>query len=158
VGRLERGWRWCRRNRLAACLLAVLAMMTTISILLALTAFEHAEEATKQRSTAERGQERAEEGEQKAKEQTTGAEKARKEAEKARKEAEKLRKEAEAAKRDAIARAREAGERARVVEFIAYASLLREAQGEIRRGRLAEAMQVLKLCEAKSRGWEHDYL
>src|SRR5262249_30077934 len=44
------------------------------------------------------------------------------------------------------------------VEFAAYASRLREAQGELERGRPMEAAAVLRQCDLKLCGWEHAYL
>ena len=42
--------------------------------------------------------------------------------------------------------------------FVAYAFRLREAQAEIQRGRLDKAEAVLRVCDPKLQGWEHDYL
>jgi WD40 repeat protein len=43
-------------------------------------------------------------------------------------------------------------------EFAAYSFRLFEAQVEIDFGRLAEAQEILRLCEPKFQGWEYDYL
>src|SRR5262245_31115510 len=76
VGRLERGWRWCRRNPAVAALLALVALSlvagTTVSILFAIRAEDKAQEATRKTREAEDARQaeakRAEE-ERKAKEQ-----------------------------------------------------------------------------------------
>src|SRR5262249_25515446 len=43
-------------------------------------------------------------------------------------------------------------------KFVAYAFRLREAQGEIERGRLGQARAVLETCDPKLCLWEHEYL
>jgi tRNA A-37 threonylcarbamoyl transferase component Bud32 len=67
VGRLERGWRWCKRNPAVASLLAtvllVLATGVTVSTLLALLADRRADEATEARARAEQEAEKAKQSE-----------------------------------------------------------------------------------------------
>jgi hypothetical protein len=66
-------------------------------------------------------------------------------------EAEKAQKRAEQG--EATARSEE--EKAK---FVAYAFRLREAQAEVKAGRLDQAQAVLRGCDPKLRRWEHDYL
>jgi WD40 repeat protein/serine/threonine protein kinase len=60
VGRLERGWRWCRRNRAVAALLTVIAVLlvsgTVISSLLALRAIANADRADKEAELAKKNE------------------------------------------------------------------------------------------------------
>jgi tRNA A-37 threonylcarbamoyl transferase component Bud32 len=67
VGRLERGWRWCRRNpALAGALAAVLLVFATgatVSTVLAILAGQRAEEATRARGEAQMEAQKAKDNE-----------------------------------------------------------------------------------------------
>jgi hypothetical protein len=141
VGWLERGWRWCRRNPTVAGLLGAVAALlvagTTISTLFALDAAEKEGIA----------KEKADEAEKNATLANDECTKAEGLAEERAKALEELTKE-KAKVQEGLAKA----------EFVVYAFRLREAQGEIERGRLDDAVRVLRLCDPKLRNWEHDYL
>jgi hypothetical protein len=155
VGRLERAWRWCRRNPVVAGLITLVALLlvagTTVSTFFAVDAADKAQVA---RKNAE-----ATDAERRKPEGLAGKEaRARATADAERQKAVNLAGErAEALKQVAKEKARVVEQLDRA-EFVAYAFRLREAQAELERGRLQEAQAVLRQCDPKLCRWEHDYL
>src|SRR5262249_8251120 len=161
VGWMERSVKWVRRNpRVAALLgLVVLALSGgTLGIYLKYC------DAQKQEALARTNEalatSRAEDLEKALAERNSALGSAQSEREKA----EKL------AQERAVALADVQKEKAKVqneknhaeeerdrAKFVAYAFRLREAQGEIERGRLGQARAVLETCDPKLCLWEHEY-
>jgi hypothetical protein len=148
VGRAERAWRWCRRNPSVAALLVLILFLlllgTSIGWVLALEARASERVAVDEKDRAEQEKRRADREAAEARNQKELADKARR-------QAELDQKRAEAGERGAWFEQQKA-------DTVAYAFRLRAAQAEIHRGQLVEAEQILRLCDPKRRGWEHDYL
>src|SRR5262249_37921399 len=66
--------------------------------------------------------------------------------------------EAEQARKRAEERERVARFEQQKLEFLAHGIRVREALDKVERGRLVDAQAVLRQCEPKLCGWEHDYV
>jgi WD40 repeat protein/serine/threonine protein kinase len=141
VGRLERGWRWCRRNPAVAASLAVVALalcggagVATWQAVEARAQAGRAEEALADRNTA-LGEARASAEEQKQARQ------------------------AEQQAREAAQRQEQlANQRLRKSEWLVYAAQIGLAQREWQDGNVGHARDLLDACQWNLRGWEHRYL
>ncbi len=121
VGRLERGWRWCRRNpAVASLLLVVLLLLTTGTTISMLFAFEATSEAGK----ATREQEKAVASASTALEKADEAKAARAAAEQSRDEAQRHLYRALLGEAEAVRGSRTAGYRDRIWKLLAQAALL----------------------------------
>ena len=121
VGRLERGWRWCRRNPAVASLLLVVLLLlatgTTISMLFAF-------EATSEAGKATREQEKAVASASTALEKADEAKAARAAAEQSRDEAQRHLYRRLLGEAEAVRGSRTAGYRDRIWKLLAQAALL----------------------------------
>jgi WD40 repeat protein len=133
VGRIERSWRWCRRNPSVATLtgLVVLTLLGGVgfSTYFAFESYSRAEEERKARDTAQQKERDARDAEKKA---ITNEDRARK------------------AQQDADTKA---GELARLV----YKHRIALAQREWENSNISLVEQLLAQCDPKMRGWEWDY-
>jgi WD40 repeat protein len=134
VGRIERAWRWCRRNPVVASLLAAvvltLVLGASVATVLAVVADREAEQARQQRDRADKEMVKAQNNADRADEATHKAL-----AEKTRAEAERDR-----------------------AEMSLYVNRITQAQAEFEHGNPAVALDHLERCQWNLRGWEHDYL
>jgi hypothetical protein len=155
VGRLERGWRWCRRNPVVAGLVAAVALalcggtgVATWQAVEARAQAGRAEEALGERDTALGEVRAALEQEKQAEEQAQGAAAQEK---KARQDEQKAREEAQTQER--LAR-----ERLLTSQWLAYAGQIALAQREWQDGNIDHARDLIDACQWNLRGWEHNYL
>ncbi len=141
VGRIERTWRWCRRNPAVAGLLATVALVLLLgaSVGTGLAGWALTEKARADSKTV---------AAQEAKLQ------AQKDAERATQAEQDTRK---AASRAETEKGLAVQERDRA-EMSVYVNCITLAQAEWEHGRAALAWQHLQACQQKLRGWEHDYL
>lgn len=134
VGRIERTWRWCRRNPAVASLLGVVAatliLGAAVSTVLAVYAWSQAEQAEREKLTAQ--------------DQKKKADDARADADGERKEAVKAR-----------ALAEEQRDRA---ELLVYAGNLGLAQSAWNENNAGLTLRYLEGCQPKLRGWEYWHL
>jgi serine/threonine protein kinase len=134
VGRLERGWRWCRRNPVVAGLVAAVALalcggagVATWQAVLARA------EARRADAQADLARKRTDEAEEALADRNTALAKAN------------------AAREEAQRQQRLAGQRL-------YASQIALAQREWQDGDVGHARDLLDACQWNLRGWEHRYL
>lgn len=141
VGPLERSWRWCKRNSALAVLmlLVMLSLLTGagVSTYFFFQAKEEARAQRTQRNIADRAAARS---------KAFAADNLRK-VESEKKARQELQRQIEE-KEKALNRA----------EFIAYASRVDAARQRARRGQLAEARDILRLCTGELSRWEHDFV
>jgi serine/threonine protein kinase len=148
VARLERGWRWCRRNPVVASLVAAVVVLllagTGISTYFAIQTARWAEEALAEKGRADvqaaNAQDKAEEARQRAEAEAQ-----------ARKQADWLRRQAETQKQ----LAEEQRQRA---EGLLYASQIALANRFLQEGNAGRAREVLAATSPVLRGWEYGYL
>jgi WD40 repeat protein len=169
VGRLDRAWRWCRRNPAVASLLVMVALLlatgTGISTVLAVRAGARAWEAAHSAEQAAHSaeQERLARGEADrlrgvAENVATREKNARQEADRLRKLAEEAKQQIEREKHRADDE-RSKADRARVhAEWLLYGSRLALAQREWQRNNVVHANQLLANTPEDFRGWEYRYL
>jgi WD40 repeat protein/serine/threonine protein kinase/tetratricopeptide (TPR) repeat protein len=148
VGRLEQGWRWCRRNPAVAALLALVATTLVVGATVAAwfgfwalgaarIAQKEKQDADTARALAETETKRADEAADTARqnEQRAVEQKQRVEIEKSEKE-------------------RQLGR----AEWLVYAGRLDKAQQEWREGKVGAALDLLHACRWDYRGWEYRHL
>ena len=151
VGRLERGWRWCRRNPAAAGLLASLLVGATVATFFGVQASRRADDATKARDdfrlkAADEARERR------------AAEEARGTAEREKGRADRK------ADDEKEARLHEAQEKERAqrqllrAEALLYGSHIELAMRSWDENQPRAALDALEACRPDFRGWEFDYL
>jgi WD40 repeat protein/serine/threonine protein kinase len=162
VSRLERTWRWCKRNPLVAALLTAVAASlifgTMTATTLAFVAYFHAEEADAQKQLADQHAEEARLNAITAQDQTRKAQTEKQNAETARLVAEKEKQEAENA-RLAARDAQHLAEKQRVrAEWLLYASKIGWARRELLAGNYFVARDVLDTSQPEFRDWEYRYL
>jgi WD40 repeat protein/serine/threonine protein kinase len=162
VGRLERTWRWCRRNPAVAGLIGAVAATLLVGIVvssaLAVFAFAKAELAENQRQAAEAAEKSAKDNEELA------LELAARNATLAQEKGALAEKESRLAASNARL-AQEKGELALLektqrlkAEWRLYLELIAHADKDLRDGDVGRAQQWLEDCPAEQRGWEHGYL
>jgi WD40 repeat protein/tRNA A-37 threonylcarbamoyl transferase component Bud32 len=169
VGRLERGWRWCRRNPAVAALLATVALTLLIgagvATVLAVLASQNAERADQEAASARLAQQqslrdaeeaqqaraRAEAAERAADREAAAARLAQQQADKDAAEARQARDRAEEAERKRKAQLETA-------QWLTYAGKISLAQQEWKHGGGAAAWHYLASSQVDLRGWEYDYL
>jgi WD40 repeat protein len=99
VGRIERGWRWCRRNPAVAGLLATVAatllLGAGVATTLAIVALHNARRADREAVSAREAQQQAEKDAEEARQARTAADNATRQAERSAQEATTKRREAE---------------------------------------------------------------
>ncbi len=141
VGRLEKTWKWCRRNAAVASLLATCAALlvsgTVVSTVLWWQAARSERDARQNAQTANEQKDRAEEQKKLAAAKQNEAETQRDEAERQK------------------AFAQQQLERA---EWLSYANQIKLAQMEWNYGDPTIARKALDSCRMSFRGWEHDFL
>jgi hypothetical protein len=141
LGRLARGWRWCKRNPVVAGLMAAVAVTlvlgTRVASWLAIRAEANAQQAGKQEALAEERAVEAQGNEQWALQEKAKADAPRKEAEEEKQRAERQRDRA---------------------EWLVYAWQIGLAQREWQDGNVAHAKDLLDATRWDFRGWEHRYL
>jgi WD40 repeat protein len=148
VGRVERLWRWCKREPVVATLLAavlvVLAAGATVSGMLAVQARREAERADEKADEAEENAVRAREEARRADAKAGEALRNEKEALAQKEKAEKEKKRAD-------------GQKDRV-EAVLYARRLDFARSASQQNNSLAAIRLLEECPWHLRGWEHRYL
>ncbi len=134
IGRLARGWRWCKRNpavaSLAAAVLASLVVGAVVSCYFAV-------ESSRRASAEETARRFAESRERDAREAAEGERRARQEADAAR----------EAARREQ-----------KRAEWAAFTSQIALSEREWELGHAPAAFRILDDTRPELRGWEHAYL
>jgi len=141
VGRLERGWRWCRRNPVVAGLVGAVGLLLVLVAVVASIGFV---QQAVQRAEAKRQQQLAEEAEGRAREEAERANQLAADERRARQEAETQKQ-----------RAERQLERA---EWLVYAGQIALAQREWQDNHVATAWHYLEATRWDFRGWEHRYL
>jgi WD40 repeat protein/serine/threonine protein kinase len=148
VGRLERGWRWCRRNPVVASLLAgialVLASGATVSTVLGQVAWRKSREAQNKAEEAARETKRAQRETLRAQQAEEGQ----------KKKAEEATREAKRARR---AEAEERRQRQLAADRL-YISRLSLAQSYWQERNVAAAREKLYEAQEHRDTWEHRYL
>jgi WD40 repeat protein len=155
VGRLERTWRWCRRNPTVAGLLTAVAatLLLGTAVASALAAW-----AVGERDRADRNAAESKTNEQDALRQKGDAETARTLAEGEKNRAQEAEQRAQA-RAAAEQKAREAETVARKeAESNLYLNSINQAEREWSRHQFRHAREFLALCPPPLRGWEHGYL
>ena len=144
VGRVERGWRWCRRNPAVAGLLAAVVLSLTagacLSTALAVWATRSAHDAEARAEQASRAEATAE---RKAKDEKD-----------ARERADNFRRQAE----DNERRARQAEDERQARYRVEYTTQITLAEQARQGGDLFGARRTLDGTRRESRGWEYGYL
>jgi len=152
---LERGWRWCRRNPVVACLTAAVAVALLVGTGVAWYFANRA--ITSEDKVVVQGKEVTE-----LKTKTEIAGKETKEESQKRKDEEALRKKAEAARQIEELRAAKAAAAAKLAtlqgDTATYANTLRQVQKALEQANVEQAWQLLRGCPGELRGWEHGYL
>jgi WD40 repeat protein len=141
VGRLERGWRWTKRNRIVATLLLAL-------IAAALTLLSGGAWFTWRLDRALQG----------AVDSARQEARAREDADEQRAAAEERLKEVQQAESVARDQTRKTGEALSRVEQALYQSQVGRAAGSLQAGEIAGADQILDATRPDLRGWEYHYL
>jgi hypothetical protein len=167
VGRLGRGWRWCRRNPavagLLAAVVAILVLGTAVATLFAVRAEANARRATTEKDAADRQREAAEASEKKA---TAEKGRADREARAAKESADRARTEKEAAEASEKKATTEKGRAdreallARRHLYVAHMNLAQRAYDETHMGRVWDLLDRQKPGPGQEdlRGWEWYYL
>jgi serine/threonine protein kinase/WD40 repeat protein len=162
VGRIERGWRWCRRNPVVAALSAALLVVVVgafATVLVALDGERH------QRQIAETKQEIADQATRKAEQKAQDEEKAKKREKDAKNEAIEEKGRAVAAG-NKEAQQRQIADAARLLalkrqkqaETALYANQLTSALHHLLNSNPVLAGQMLETCRWDLRGWEWQHL
>jgi WD40 repeat protein len=148
VGRLERAWRWCRRNPVVAALAVAVVLVLLAGSAIA-TYFAFRASQGEQAALAEKG--RADQEANRAKQSAAKEAKAREEADKAKTKAQ----EAEIKEKAKAQAERKAHERTTAALAVANLQL---AQGAWREGNAARAQELLDEVPVRYRRWEWYYL
>ena len=155
VGRVEKGWKWCRRNPLVTSLLAACVALllggSAVATIFGIKAHRAAEIAHQQRQIAIQAHQTAVLHEEQAKRNAVLAQEKSVLAAEKQQDAEFERDEADRQRQFAQTQLERA-------ERLQYANQVRIAQMEWVHGDPAAARTALDNCRQSFRGWEHDYL
>jgi WD40 repeat protein len=148
IGRMERTWRWCRRNPAVASLLAAVAatvlLGTAISCIFAIQANANAKRADEKATEAETNAALATENAQRA-DQKAG-------------EAENNARLARTNEQQALRQKHDAEQQRDRADWLLYAQQIALAQSEWEGSNLDRAREILNGCRRDFRGWEHAHL
>jgi WD40 repeat protein/tetratricopeptide (TPR) repeat protein/predicted Ser/Thr protein kinase len=141
VGRVERAWRWCRRNpALAALTAAVAATLLLGSAVASLFAVQAHAEALRALDNGRRAEDEARKARDNEHRAAVAADDAR------------------ASEQRAVAEQRQTQRQLTRAEWLLYAGQIDRAYQNWRQDEAAAARALLDNCRWDFRGWEHDYL
>jgi WD40 repeat protein/serine/threonine protein kinase len=162
ISKVERIWRWCRRNPIVACLSAVTLLLlitgTAVACLLAFQANQYAQNEQKERHRAEENERLARELAAKEAHQRERAEVNERSAETLAQSERAARQQAEASERRALGAAEKEAKQAQRAESLLYANQIASAKREWDAGDARSALLYLDSTHLDFRNWEHRYL